>query len=479
MSKEEKKTHLRRGMLALLAVALLLLSGCTREGNPAGPAPAPSETASAQTPPEEPEQAPAPDPMADGKLRFITDYDRNRSTVFHGGQLVYTGPGIALAVEGGGDDYFVIQDNAGEDTYTFTLCDSGGRVMLPDMGSYPAGIYGNWLLVSGSGEEEGSRVYDLRTMALSDQQLGQFTSVCRTGDRLAVNCADGLYLYALSDLSLIESIPGGYGTLLKDWGLSGLPEDLQGLLAISRADTGSMEIYDPETGRRFENVDNPLIDGLLSVRHGDTYDLYDLETGEVVASDWRAFLYYSDAVKIYRAGTSFLISAPAYENTEEVQYAYRCSGAPYICVQKVDQSVDLLGLDGALLLSVKPGEDEMILDAGDGLLVRYQAGGGNGCTAYWPDGREEFFPQYQNILNFYGQEGYLLGSYQVGRTYLYDLLDGEGNLLLEGLKNFSACDSDRFFYAERGFQHGYLTFSGEWLWSESIFQSTGDDPAGY
>ena len=58
----------RRGALALLAILVFLLSGCTRVSETSAPSDsmAPSEPAASVSEPEEPETPPSP--MADGKL---------------------------------------------------------------------------------------------------------------------------------------------------------------------------------------------------------------------------------------------------------------------------------------------------------------------------------------------------------------------------------------------------------------------------
>ena len=113
------------------------------------------------------------------------------------------------------------------------------------------------------------------------------------------------------------------------------------------------------------------------------------------------------------------------------------------------------------------------------MMSIYNFSGENGTAVYWPDGRERTYTEYNNIIRFYGMDDLLLGSYQIGNSYLYDLLDADGNLLMKGLKNYGAVDSDDFIYAEIGFRKGYITLDGEWLWSETTFQSTDAEPDYY
>ena len=475
----------RRGALALLAILVFLLSGCTRVSETSAPSDsmAPSEPAASVSEPEEPETPPSP--MADGKLRFINDYNGNTSTVFHSDTVVYSGKGLAYQLTGGGDDYFYVQSNVG-DQYVFSLCDASGTVRIEDFGGYPAGVFGNWLIVTGyniSDEEGRETVYDLRTMQPADMGPSAVSSANQIGDRLVINTADGMGVYAVDTLEQLEFYPGWYGDPLSSWTSQTLSETVQDFLMMNLydPDTGNSQyrLYNPLTGVSYDNVSSYLDGDYFSVEVGDTYEIYDLTTGEKVDSDWRSYNYYSDAVKIYRAGTSILVSAPAYGGTKEVQYAYQSSDAPYTYVQLGDGTYDVLDLSGNLVLQLSPGEDQMVTDIGGGRLSIYNYSGGGGTVVCWPDGREREFDEYTNIVGFYGTDGLLLGSYQIGNSYLYDLLDKDGDVLLKGLKNYSYAGSDQFIYAEISFRKGYITLDGQWLWSMSTFQSTDAEPDYY
>lgn len=477
----------RRGALALLAILVFLLSGCTEAAETSVPADSPSSAASsAESEPSaaEPAQPEAASPMADGKLRTILDYNLNTSTVFCGDTVVYDGPGLAYTLADGRNDYFYIQSNVGE-KYVFSLYDASGAEQIADFGGYLVGIFGNWLLATDYGTEEGvSQVYDLRTMERADPVLGRVGLAYQVGDDLlVVNTTDQMDVYSLDTFQLRESFPGWYGSPLSTWTSQTLPESAQDYLMMSCNDpdsgNGLYRLYNPVTGVSYDNVSNYLDGSYFSVVNGSNYEVYDFSTGEMVDSDWRSYDYYSDAVKIYRAGTTSLISAPAYGGTEEIQYAYLDSNSPYIYVQLLDGGHDLLDLSGNLLLHVVPDTDRMVTDIGGGMMSIYNFSGENGTAVYWPDGRERTYTEYNNIIRFYGMDGLLLGSYQIGNSYLYDLLDADGNLLMKGLKNYGAVDSDDFIYAEIGFRKGYITLDGEWLWSETTFQSTDAEPDYY
>ncbi len=488
--EERNRAKAHRGALALLAVLICLLSSCTPAedtmGQSAGTSVSSedtSETVSTAEETPEPEQ----NPMDDGKLRVISDYDSAQSVVFCGDQVVYDGKGIATLLEGEDTSLFSVRYNEG-DQYFFDLYDAEGTAVLTGLTGYPAGIYGNWLLLTGY-DQAGSDlpVYDVRTLQPTDQTLPSISSAYVVGDQLVVNYDNGMNLYALDDLTLLESYDGWYGVPLTNWNGNPVPEAAEDYVMMTsyNSDTGESftRLYNPLTGVQYDNVDNYLGGLYLSVHDDDGYKVYDLSTGNAVASDQQPWSYYSDAVQIWRPGASCLISAPAYDGIKEVQYAYPSSDGQYIYVQIGDGQFDVLNPQGELLFSVTPEEGQTAYDIGGGMISLYNSTGnstgGTGTAAYWPDGHKKVFPQYTNIIRFYGMDDLLLGSYQIGRSYLYDLLDGEGNVLLAGLKSYGTADSDQFIYAEIGFQKGYITLDGEWLWSRSVFQNTDAEPSYY
>ena len=211
-----------------------------------------SAASSAESEPSaaEPAQPEAASPMADGKLRFINDYNGNTSTVFHGDTVVYSGKGLAYQLTGGEDTYFYLQTNVG-DQYVFSLCDASGKVQIEDFGGYPAGIFGSWFFVIDYDDSDGAEaVYDLRTMAPADTGLGAVSSVNQVGDRLVINTSDGMGVYAVDTLELLESFPGWTGDPLSNW--------TSQTLSDTAGDFLMMTYYDPDTGNSQYRLYNPL-----------------------------------------------------------------------------------------------------------------------------------------------------------------------------------------------------------------------------
>jgi hypothetical protein len=104
-----------------------------------------------------------------------------------------------------------------------------------------------------------------------------------------------------------------------------------------------------------------------------------------------------------------------------------------------------------------------------------------GGALYWLDGRSLTFDRYQSVSWFSGSDQLLCGSYLVGNRYLYDLLDTDGNVLMEGLNDYYSytADPDGFMMVRKGFSYGLLDADCSWLWKESIFQSAADETDNY
>ena len=73
-----------------------------------------------------------------------------------------------------------------------------------------------------------------------------------------------------------------------------------------------------------------------------------------------------------------------------------------------------------------------------------------------------------------------------GSSWLYDILDSDGNVVVGGLRSCSAYYADSVnglpegvFAASKGFSYGWMDLSGRWLYAESIFASTADEMDNY
>lgn len=73
-----------------------------------------------------------------------------------------------------------------------------------------------------------------------------------------------------------------------------------------------------------------------------------------------------------------------------------------------------------------------------------------------------------------------------GGSWLYDILDSDGNVVVGGLRSCSTYYADSanglpegVFAASKGFSYGWMDLSGRWLYAESIFASTTDEMDNY
>ena len=74
-----------------------------------------------------------------------------------------------------------------------------------------------------------------------------------------------------------------------------------------------------------------------------------------------------------------------------------------------------------------------------------------------------------------------------GSTWLYDLLDSDGAVVLAGLGscgeysryNRSAPLPAGVFVARKGFDYGWMDVEGNWVYCQSIFTSTSDETNNY
>lgn len=69
-----------------------------------------------------------------------------------------------------------------------------------------------------------------------------------------------------------------------------------------------------------------------------------------------------------------------------------------------------------------------------------------------------------------------------GSSWLYDILDSDGNVVVGGLRSCSTYYADSanglpegVFAAVKGFESGWMDLTGQWLYAESIFASSNDE----
>ena len=74
----------------------------------------------------------------------------------------------------------------------------------------------------------------------------------------------------------------------------------------------------------------------------------------------------------------------------------------------------------------------------------------------------------------YIDSGLINGSYELAGKTIYDVLDLDGNILLERVKGVQVLSEDRF-WVEKGFYQGLMDRKGNWIYKESVFDSAVDE----
>ena len=488
MSNNNQNKEFSSKLLLIAALAIAFLSACDQQDLPSDPVSdstaissednTSEDTAPESTSSEQPSDTSADSQLPDdGKLRVAdSPADNGGTTVFCGSKIVYDGDGTVSAFEG--DEYFYVRRIVG-DGYRSTVYNRDGEQLLEIEGGYPQ-LAGKWLISGGDmyGAPEELTVYDIDTleqvMLGGDEQQSQFCFevngyLCATTYDYG---ATDTIIYNSEDLSVAAEFPGCSASTASD---------LDGFINLMRYDEASGEswtiYYRPSDGRQYDDVQSVCGENLVTVRMDGDYQVYDV-TAEAVVAEGTNYTYYSDAVKIWRDyGSNVFVEAPCYDSAKEVMSAW-CSwntGDPYISVTCLDGSVEVLDLTGQLVNSRPSAEDKSLIYTNGGMIVESQLYGTEpGLTLCFPGGEEKQFERY-NWLNTILQDKLMVGSYQFGQKYLYDLLDTDGNLLIEGLSNYSYPQDDGPIYVAKGFSYGFMDMEGNWLWKRSIFNSTVDE----
>ncbi len=76
--------------------------------------------------------------------------------------------------------------------------------------------------------------------------------------------------------------------------------------------------------------------------------------------------------------------------------------------------------------------------------------------------------------NDYLPEDVLAANYELAGTWLYDIIDLDGNIVLEKLKSVTMLSENRF-WVEKGFSQGLMDREGNWIYEQSVFDSSVDE----
>lgn len=474
--------EIKRGALAAAVLLLAFLTACSGQTAPVS---APesdlqksSTEAAVQKEPAE-EESPL-DQMDDGRLRALYRSEDNQSLVFHGAEIVYRGKGRAAVFEReDGSQFYSVSALDGEQ-YCYSLYNADGTLLLDDLSASPETVIGNWLFCVNPWYQEDSSgcAVNLDTM---EQILLSCDSVPFVIGENYVGISSyagesSFSVYRLSDLSLVEEFPDC-------WGYE--ESDLPGYISLHRYDMERGEdisfLYTPGSDALYDGFQRSCgkNQALLKTESGE-YTVVNVSTGETLYTGPNQYDYYADQLKIWLSDGCTYISAPGYAEAEQIEYANFPwqNGDDCIDISRIDGGHDIFNRDGELLSTRTPEDGKSIYYMGYGYLTEQDSGWEeNGVTLLAPDGSAVWYDRYNSLYWFQNIPDLVCGSYSVGNNYLIDLLDTDGNIVIEGINAYYtyAPDPAGILFVRKGFSYGVMDMEGNWLWKESIFQSASDE----
>lgn len=538
-----KRSVLRIGCAVLsLSAAAGLLASCSLLP-PASPLPD-SKPAQAEEAP-----GPAAASLDDGKLRILYSNGSNGgNTVLCGNTVLYQAASsetVYLVPDTltGTVRYYLRQwSDPGTPTGRATaLCDRSGKEILTFDRAYDAALTGSLLVLTApeqmayapcNNHAEGDcRVIDLATgeeLAVPENAYGCSVAgsclafeVCNVpadyvqgnewGDDLPLYCAvqvqdrqgEVVYQAELSGLSSFYASSSD-SSAPTDW------------LVVSHYNedgtTGADSLYNPTTGEELTGYQQYTGAGTVSLYHDGRYQLVDLvstEQSAVLCEYDQPVRYYAPGVAITEPEVSTPEMAGRYlfhdllTGEEKDLYDANTDDAT-LAIYAVDGTVRVFDLQTGVLLTdtaIDPVENQVRahIYAENGWVWVAQDDNDNyvntAIQICGPDGThktldprtlEETYTHYYPL--FSTADGlYFYGCCNgPGSSWLYDILDSDGNVVVGGLRSCSTYYADRanglpegVFAASKGFSYGWMDLSGRWLYAESIFASTTDEMDNY
>lgn len=538
-----KRSVLRIGCAVLsLSAAAGLLASCSLLP-PASPLPD-SKPAQAEEAP-----GPAAASLDDGKLRILYSNGSNGgNTVLCGNTVLYQAASsetVYLVPDTltGTVRYYLRQwSDPGTPTGRATaLCDRSGKEILTFDRAYDAVLTGSLLVLTApeqmayapcNNHAEGDcRVIDLATgeeLAVPENAYGCSIAgsylafeVCNVpadyvpenewGDDLPLYCAvqvqdrQGEVVYQ-AELSALSNFYASSSD-------SSAPTDW---LVVSHYNedgtTGADSLYNPTTGEELTGYQQYTGAGTVSLYNNGRYQLVDLvstEQSAVLCEYDQPIRYYAPGVAVTEPDAFTPEMAGRYlfhdllTGEEKDLYDANTDDAT-LAIYALDGTVRVFDLQTGVLLTdtaIDPVENQVRahIYAENGWVWVAQDDNDNyvntAIQICGPDGThktldprtlEETYTHYYPL--FSTADGlYFYGCCNgPGSSWLYDILDSDGNVVVGGLRSCSTYYADRanglpegVFAASKGFSYGWMDLSGRWLYAESIFASTADEMDNY
>lgn len=273
-----------------------------------------------------------------------------------------------------------------------------------------------------------------------------------------------------------------------------------------------ISLYNPTTGEELTGYQQYTGAGTVSLYHDGRYQLVDLvstEQSAVLCEYDQPVRYYAPGVAITEPDASTPEMAGRYlfhdllTGEEKDLYDANTDDAT-LAIYAVDGTVRVFDLQTGVLLTdtaIDPVENQVRahIYAENGWVWVAQDDNDNyvntAIQICGPDGThktldprtlEETYTHYYPL--FSTADGlYFYGCCNgPGSSWLYDILDSDGNVVVGGLRSCSTYYADRanglpegVFAASKGFSYGWMDLSGRWLYAESIFASTADEMDNY
>lgn len=533
-----KRSVLRIGCAVLsLSAAAGLLASCSLLP-PASPLP--------DSKPAQAEEAPGPAAASldDGKLRILYSNGSNGgNTVLCGNTVLYQAASsetVYLVPDTltGTVRYYLRQWSApGTPTGRATaLCDRSGKEILTFDRAYDAALTGSLLVLTApeqmayapcNNHAEGDcRVIDLATgeeLAVPENAYGCSIAgsylafeVCNVpadyvpenewGDDLPLYCAvqvqdrQGEVVYQ-AELSALSNFYASSSD-------SSAPTDW---LVVSHYNedgtTGADSLYNPTTGEELTGYQQYTGAGTVSLYNSGRYQLVDLASTEQSA----VLCEFDEPVRYYLPGAA--ITEPEASGRYRFHDLLTGEEKELYDVGTDDATLAIYALDGTVRVfdrqtgvlltdtAIDPVENQVRAHvyAENGWVWVAQDDNDNyvntAIQICGPDGThktldprtlEETYTHYYPL--FSTADGlYFYGCCNgPGSSWLYDILDSDGNVVVGGLRSCSTYYADSanglpegVFAASKGFSYGWMDFSGRWLYAESIFASTADEMDNY
>lgn len=533
-----KRSVLRIGCAVLsLSAAAGLLASCSLLP-PASPLP--------DSKPAQAEEAPGPAaaPLDDGKLRILYSNGSNGgNTVLCGNTVLYQAASsetVYLVPDTltGAVRYYLRQwSDPGTPTGRATaLCDRSGKEILTFDRAYDAVLTGSLLVLTApeqmayapcNNHAAGDcRVIDLATgeeLAVPENAYGCRIAgsylafeVCNVpadyvqenewGDDLTAYCAvqvqdrqgEVVYQAELSGLSSFYASSSD-SSAPTDW------------LVVSHYNedgtTGADSLYNPTTGEELTGYQQYTGAGTVSLYNSGRYQLVDLASTEQSA----VLCEFDEPVRYYLPGAA--ITEPEASGRYRFHDLLTGEEKELYDVGTDDATLAIYALDGTVRVfdrqtgvlltdtAIDPVENQVRAHvyAENGWVWVAQDDNDNyvntAIQICGPDGThktldprtlEETYTHYYPL--FSTADGlYFYGCCNgPGSSWLYDILDSDGNVVVGGLRSCSTYYADSanglpegVFAASKGFSYGWMDLSGRWLYAESIFASTADEMDNY